>query len=205
MVYAFLYGVVLAFGLILPLGVQNVFVFNQGANQEHFLHALPCVITASICDSILIICAVLSVSVLVLQIAWLKVIFLIVGFCFLLYMGLVSWYSVPNKLQPGSIPLSAKRQILFTISVSLLNPHALLDTVGVIGSNSLQYAGSEKFVFTLACILVSCCWFFSLSIVGHFFHRLDTTGIWQQRMNKISACIIWAVALFIGWQLVVAL
>ena len=49
---------VLAFGLILPLGVQNVFVFNQGANHPKFIYALPAIITASICDTVLILIAV---------------------------------------------------------------------------------------------------------------------------------------------------
>ena len=31
MTEAILHGIILAFGLIIPLGVQNVFVFNQGA------------------------------------------------------------------------------------------------------------------------------------------------------------------------------
>lgn len=37
---ATIYGLVLAFGLILPLGVQNVFVFNQGRGTASF--ATPC-------------------------------------------------------------------------------------------------------------------------------------------------------------------
>ncbi len=40
-----------------------------------------------------------------------------------------------------------KKQILFAASVSLLNPHAILDTIGVIGTNSIQYIGSEKMGF----------------------------------------------------------
>jgi len=47
MIYAFIYGVILALGLIVPLDVQNIFIFNQGANQRHF-----CVLTASPCDLI---------------------------------------------------------------------------------------------------------------------------------------------------------
>ncbi|RZH87840.1 amino acid transporter, partial [Staphylococcus aureus] len=41
-----LHGILLALGLILPLGAQNVFVFNQGANQKKMINALPVVITA---------------------------------------------------------------------------------------------------------------------------------------------------------------
>ena len=32
---AIIHGIILAFGLIIPLGVQNVFVFNQGASQPN--------------------------------------------------------------------------------------------------------------------------------------------------------------------------
>ena len=57
-----IHALLLAFGLILPLGVQNVFVFNQGANQRTFKQALPVVFTASVCDTILLLVAVLGVS-----------------------------------------------------------------------------------------------------------------------------------------------
>lgn len=43
---AIIHGIVLAFGLILPLGVQNVFIFQQGAWQKHIWRALPAVISA---------------------------------------------------------------------------------------------------------------------------------------------------------------
>lgn len=54
----FIHAVVLAFGLILPLGVQNVFIFNQGLTQKKYLHALPAIITAGISDTPLIGAAV---------------------------------------------------------------------------------------------------------------------------------------------------
>ncbi len=58
---AILNGLFLAFPLIIPLGVQNIFIFNQGAVQISFIKALPSVITAAICDTILIGLAVLGV------------------------------------------------------------------------------------------------------------------------------------------------
>ena len=40
-----IHGILLAFGLILPLGVQNVFIFSQGATQptilKPYLQRLP--------------------------------------------------------------------------------------------------------------------------------------------------------------------
>ncbi|WP_307724718.1 LysE/ArgO family amino acid transporter [Sporolactobacillus inulinus] len=54
----------------------------------------------------------------------------------------------------------------FALSVSLLNPHALLDTIGVIGTNALNYSGSEKWTFAAACASVSWLWFFGLAWCG---------------------------------------
>ena len=202
MIHAFIYGFILAFGLIIPLGVQNIFVFNQGATQRHFLHAMPSVITAALCDTLLIVASVLGVSVVVLTIPWLKTAIFIIGFCFLMYMGLMIWKSHPTKLNSNANPYSAKRQIGFAASVSLLNPHALLDTIGVIGTNSLHFMGHDKLIYTLACVTVSWAWFLGLSVAGHFLHRLDKTGLGIKRVNKISALIIWAVAIYIAQQLI---
>lgn len=202
MIYAFIYGAILALGLIVPLGIQNIFIFNQGANQRHFLHAMPSVLTAIFCDAILIICAVLGISVVVFAIPWLKTTILLLGFCFLVYMGWVTWHSKPTKLKEGKKPLRARKQMIFAASVSLLNPHALLDTIGVIGTSSLQFMGNEKIIFTLACIFISAGWFFGLSVAGHFLHRLDKTGRWLQVINKVSAIIVWIIALYIAWLLI---
>ncbi len=202
MIYAFIYGAILALGLIVPLGVQNIFIFNQGANQKHFLHAMPSVLMALLCDTILIICAVLGVSMVVLAIPWLKTSIFLIGVVFLSYMGWVTWHSKPTKLEEGKKPLSAKKQVIFAASVSLLNPHALLDSIGVIGTSSLHFVGREKWMFTSACILISASWFFGLSVAGHFLHKLDKTGRWLRLINKISAIIVWGIALYFAWLLI---
>lgn len=87
MLTAFIHGFILALGLILPLGAQNVFVLQQGAMQPRFLRALPAVLTAALCDTALILLAVLGMSVVVFTMPWLQTILFAVGFFFLLYMG----------------------------------------------------------------------------------------------------------------------
>jgi L-lysine exporter family protein LysE/ArgO len=202
MLYAFIYGVILTFGLIIPLGMQNVFIFNQGATQKHFLHATPSILTAAICDAILILCAVLGVSLVVFTIPWFKTVFFLIGFFFLSYIGWVTWRSKPATLKTGMQPFSAKKQIAFATSFSLLNPHALLDTIGVIGTSALNFSGNEKWAYTLACIIVEFLWFFGLALAGHFVGKLDKTGMLLTAVNKISAVIIWGVAAYLGWHLV---
>ncbi|WP_102272568.1 LysE/ArgO family amino acid transporter [Cytobacillus massiliigabonensis] len=204
MLEAILHGLILAFGLILPLGVQNVFVFNQGAVQPQFRRALPVILTASICDTLLISLAVLGVSVVVLEYIWLKAILLTAGFLFLIYMGFITWRSKPESDEQAAIvSFTPKKQIAFAMSVSLLNPHAILDTVGVIGTSSLKYAGNEKTAFAVICILVSWAWFMGLGVAGRITGKLDKSGRLLLILNKVSAIVMWGTAIYIGSSLII--
>lgn len=191
-----LHGMLLAFGLILPLGVQNVFIFTQGVTQPNIVKALPATITAAICDTFLIVLAILGLSLIVLQFEWLRIVLLVGGILFLLYMGKVIWSSPAANVE-GEEALPMKKQILFALSVSFLNPHALLDIIGVIGTSSMKYSGQELLLFTGACIMVSWIWFFGLAILGA---ALTKTRISSQifiLFNKCSAIFIWGTVIYL--------
>ncbi|RHW41443.1 amino acid transporter [Neobacillus notoginsengisoli] len=198
---ALLHGVILAFGLILPLGVQNVFIFNQGAIHKRFTGTLPAVVTAGICDTLLISLAVAGVSIIVLNFEWLRNLLFIVGFLFLAYMGWSIWKTSGQGASNGRKELfSAKRQVAFAASVSLLNPHAILDTIGVIGTASLVYAGVDKWLFTIACIVVSWIWFFALAMTGRKVGQFDQRGSFLKRLNQVSALVVWGMAIYMGYM-----
>ena len=76
-----------------------------------------------------------------------------------------------------------------------------MDTIGVIGTSSLAYTGYEKWVFTVACIVVSWLWFFSLATSGRKIGQIDKNGKLLNRMNQVSAIIIWVMAIYMGYQL----
>ena len=192
-----LHGLILAFGLILPLGVQNVFVFSQGATQPKLAQAFPATITAAMCDTLLILFAVFGLSMIVMQFEWLRISLMIAGVLFLLYMGYVIWRS-ESKANGTNQALPIRQQVLFALSVSFLNPHAILDIVGVIGVSALKYVGAEQIIFTVTCILVSWLWFFGLTIAGAFVKKLDRAGNLMKRFNKCSAIFIWGTAIYIS-------
>ena len=198
--HAFWYGVILAFGLIIPLGIQNIFIINQGASQPKWVQTIPGVLTAFICDALLISGAVMGVSLAVLSIPLVKTFFYYVGLVFLIYMGWVTWRSSSQPTDSFQ-PLSSRQQIYFAASVSLLNPHAVLDSVAVIGTNSLHFIGTDKWLFTFACILVSFCWFVGLSLIGRLFKQKESNHTALKWLNKFSALTIWAVAIYIAKQM----
>lgn len=196
MLQSIFHGILLAFGLILPLGAQNVFVFNQGANQKKFRKCLPVIITAGFCDTFLIIIAVLGVSLILMSIPMLQLIIYVIGFIFLMYMTWSLWIEKPANIEKIK-PMNSKKQILFALSVSLLNPHAIMDTVGVIGTSASVYQGYEKLAFSLSTILVSWLWFIFLAVLGRILGTVDKTGKYILILNKVSSIIVFLVSLII--------
>ncbi len=200
MASAFLHGYLLSFGLILPLGPQNVFVFSQGATQPRPRRALPVVLTAALADTTLILVAVLGVSAVVLTVPGVKIALGVIGVCFLLFIGWMTWRSEVHA--DDAVKLAhewpVRRQIIFALSVSLLNPHAILDTIGVIGTSSLAYLGTARIAFTAACILNSWVWFFLLAVAGKLIGAIGPVRKW---LNRASAIIIWLSALYLVYNL----
>ncbi|MCO7126875.1 LysE family transporter [Sporolactobacillus shoreicorticis] len=202
MLTALIHGFLLSLSLILPLGAQNVFIFNQGARSAHLKEALAAILAASLSDTLLICLAVAGVSLLILTFPWLVTSLFIVGLLFLLFIGWKIWNdTATNNNQPGN-QLSAKKQVLFALSVSLLNPHAILDTIGVIGTNAAHYHGANQWFFALACISVSWIWFFGLAFAGHITGRAGKNGPILLLVNKCSAVMIWGIALYLFYKLI---
>lgn len=195
-----LHGVLLAFGLILPLGVQNVFIFTQGATQPTLMRALPATLTAAICDTLLILFSILGLSLIIMQIEALRTILMVGGILFLFYMSITIWRSSPSSVYEGAA-LPAKKQILFACSVSLLNPHALFDIIGVIGTSALKYNGIALVLFTASCIIVSWIWFFGLMFVGSRIKHLGNQATILTLFNKSSAVFIFAMAIYLGLEI----
>jgi L-lysine exporter family protein LysE/ArgO len=199
MTTAFIHGIILAIGLILPLGVQNIFVFTQGAISKRFIYVLPIVVTAALCDTLLITLAVFGVSVTIMSFVWMKSVLVIGGFIFLIYMGFITWRSkIDDKNTTGNMQFRSNgKMISYTLMISLINPHAILDTIGVIGTSSLSYQGYNKIAFLIACIFISWCWFFTLAFVGRLIGLKDKNGRILGYLNKVSAVVMWVAAIYL--------
>lgn len=99
LIQATIHGLLLALGLILPLGAQNIFIFNQGANHAKLKRVIPVIITAGLCDTILILLAVIGVSIILLTIPVLQLIIYIIGLIFLFYMTWTLWHAFPQTIE----------------------------------------------------------------------------------------------------------
>jgi Lysine efflux permease len=203
MVAAFIHGLVLALGLILPLGVQNLFVFQQGVVQPRFVSVLPAILAAALCDTLLILLSVSGAAAVLVHFAVLKNILMTAGILFLFYMGYANWHARSLAADAAVPVFSPRQQIVFATSVSLLNPAAFLDIIGVIGTSSLQYEAQAKLMFTVATILVSWLWFCGLGLLGGYLGSLQNVSDKLQTVNKIASLFIWGTAFYLGMKFLV--
>lgn len=194
----FLNGLLLGLSLIMALGPQNVFLIKQGARKNHAaLSAAICFF----CDILLVCGSVAGLHQLLLAHPYLQIWMIWLGSAFLLYYAVKNLRSAfsKNKQTTQETPQAHTRLqiILFALGFSLLNPHAIIDTLVIVGSGSSQYP-DHKLAFLAGVISASLIWFSSLTITTRYFSTILTkTTVWQ-RIELLSGLLM----AYIGIKLV---
>ncbi len=176
----YLNGLVLGLSLIMALGPQNIFLIKQGARRNHAtLSAIVCFI----CDIILVCASVAGLHELLLAHPTLQITMLWLGSAFLLYYAhkaLRNAFTGKNTAYEETKKLHTRAQIiLFALGFSLLNPHAIIDTLVIIGSGCSQFPDHEL-IFIAGVITASFLWFSSLTLTTRYFANVISKGaIWQ--------------------------
>jgi L-lysine exporter family protein LysE/ArgO len=192
-------GFALSAGLIVAIGTQNVFVLTQGA-RGHRPWLVAGVCTA--CDGLLIAAGVGGVGALAAASPGVSGFLALAGAAFLLIYGLRAFksaFSGESLGLAGDAALPSLRAILLgALGVSLLNPHALLDTVVLIGGLSSRLDAGGRVLFGLGAVTASACWFFSLSLGGRLLAPvLRRPGAWRV-LDVLVGLTMWALAAGIG-------
>ncbi|MFS0786580.1 LysE family transporter [Shouchella sp. 1P09AA] len=198
---AFVNGFVLATALIIPLGPQNLLIFHQGAVQPTYKKSMPTIVTSALADTLLIVVSVCGISFALQAIPFLEPLLYLVGSGFLVVIGWAIWKtdSKPKTFQQS--PYSGKKQVFLALSVSLFNPHAILDTIAVIGTYATHYnTRLEMLSFAFACILVSWLTFFLLAYLGKHLKQWKKSDWLFNSIHKVSAVTIWLLTLYFIYQ-----
>lgn len=201
MISAYIQGFLLGAGLIIAIGAQNAFVLSQGVRGQ-YNRIIPLI--CSLSDAILISIGVLGVGNLMASNEILSITASIGGALFLSWYGLKSFLSFLKKERldhKKEGPQSLKAAILFTLAVTLLNPHVYIDTILLLGGISSQYAGTVKYAFGAGAVSASFAWFFSLSLGGRFLSPLFKNPKAWKVLDLVVAGIMW----FMAWKLLIVL
>lgn len=177
----YLNGLMLGLSLITALGPQNVFLIRQGALRNHAgLSALICFF----CDIILVCASVAGLhEVLKLHptlqewVTWF-------GVAFLLFYGCKALKQALSKEKQAATTEERNPNrwqiIMLALGFSLLNPHAIIDSLVIIGGGSSQFPEHQQ-AFLLGVLTSSLLWFSTLTFTTHYFaHVLSRATVWKR-------------------------
>lgn len=195
----FIQGFALSAGLIMAIGAQNVFVLTQGARGHRpWFVAGVC----TVCDGLLIALGVGGVGTLAAASSQASGLLALAGAAFLAVYGLralkSAWSGESLGLDQSAGKPPVRTILLAALGVSLLNPHALLDTVVLIGGLSSRLDADGRICFGLGAVSASACWFFALSLGGRLLAPvLKSPRAW--RVLDVAVCLtMWSLAVGIG-------
>lgn len=193
----YLNGLFLGLSLVTALGPQNVFLIKQGVKKNHpALSAAICFI----CDIILVCASVAGLNRLLLSHPQLQLVMIWLGSTFLFYYAtkaLISAFSKKAEDKNNTPQTHNRLQIIvFALGFSLLNPHAIIDTLVIIGSGSSQFP-DHPIEFVLGILTSSFLWFCSLTMTTRYFSDVLNKGTVWRSIELVSGFIM----LFIGFKL----
>ena len=192
----FLQGLGLGAGLIIAIGAQNAYVLRQGLKREHHLAIAAVCSTA---DALLIVLGGAGVGTLIASTPILANAAAALGAAFLLVYGALAfrraWQGEALTGENDAPPARTLKSALLTaLAFSLLNPHALLDTVVLLGSISGQYEWDMRVWFLAGAVMASFTWFFTLAIAAGYLAPLFRKPKTWRILDGLIGCVMWAIA-----------
>ncbi|MBA2655408.1 MAG: LysE family transporter [Tatlockia sp.] len=174
-------GLMLGLSLIAALGPQNIFLIKQGARRKH---ALLSAIICFGCDTILAFASVAGLHHVLKMHPSLQIWLTYFGVVFLLFYGLKAFrqaFITKANAKTAEQKNSSRWQIvILALGFSLLNPHAIIDSLIIIGSGSSQFPNNPQ-AYLFGVITASFLWFSSLTLTTHYFaETLARVTVWRR-------------------------
>ncbi|KTC91578.1 LysE family transporter [Fluoribacter dumoffii] len=196
--FIYLNGLLLGLSLIIALGPQNVFLIKQGAQNNHaILSATICFI----CDLILICSSIAGLHKLLLIRPVLQIWMMVLGTVFLLFYAakaLTNAFSKPeNNAESVLQPRTRSQIVLLALGFSILNPHAIIDSLVIIGGGSSGYPNQEH-IFLLGVLTSSFIWFSSLTFTARYFSDVLTKANVWKGIELVSGVLMAFIGIKLG-------
>lgn len=169
--FSYIQGLLLGFSLIVAIGAQNLFVFNQGLIGKYVM--IVCLF-CSLSDALLILIGYSGLYLIIENNVILQNFIILIGFLWLLSYGVLKIREGLYFDQESNLDIQIShtnnrnlyKTILAISGITWLNPHVYLDTVFLIGSISNSVQSEKQFSFLLGAISSSFLFFFFLGYMG---------------------------------------
>ncbi len=181
--------------LILAIGAQNAFVLRQGLLGQH---VLPLVLLCAISDALLIGAGVVGFGAVVALWPSLPQIMALGGAGFLLaYGGARFWaaYKGSYALELAGAGRGLWPTLAIGAAFTWANPHVYLDTLGLIGAVSTDFAGwPAKAAFGAGAIAASFSFFFALGYGARWLAPVMASPRAWRWLDIAIGAVMWALA-----------
>ena len=173
-------GFITGLSLILAIGVQNIFVIEQGLKKQHvFLVCLIC----SISDLILIFLGIFLFhyfnQLFNQTIELILNILLILFLLHFIYSKIKTHYSDIN-FSNDLTNISKINIFIKTLGFTYLNPHVYSDTVFFLGNFSKNYLLNQKIAFGIGAAIASFLFFFALGYLSNYLSKYaKSKKVWR--------------------------
>ncbi|WP_417698446.1 LysE/ArgO family amino acid transporter [Psychromonas sp.] len=190
-------GLTLMATLIMPIGMQNAFVLNQGIRRQYHLFVAG---FCSIADAVFMSVGVWGGAKVFNTNPWLLTGIGILGAVFMYYYGFLSFKSATkggNNLNGEHKNRNFKAILLACCAFTILNPHVYIDTVVILGGFAANLTVEQRPWFVLGGVSASFIWFFGLSLLGQKLAPILSKPRSQQIIDFVIACMMWVLATYL--------
>jgi L-lysine exporter family protein LysE/ArgO len=180
-VTAFVFGLLFGMATAFPVGVQSFVVMNQGL-RFGYPKVMVGIVTASLCDSVLILLGAAGASAL-LRAPGHEGFLVAVGVLFFVVVGVTTLRAAPESDEQVESRARPRAMVAQTVGVSLFNPHAVFETVGLLGGAIAIQSPDDRLGFALGAIAASWLWFVVIGFGASALRSWLTAPVrlWTQR------------------------
>ena len=189
-------GFATGFSLILAIGAQNAFVLRQGLAKAHvFWLCFLCAVS----DALLITAGVLGFSAIVNRYPMLPDVMAWGGAAFLFVYGalrLKAAWKGKYELQLSGQSAGLWATLATGAAFTWLNPHVYLDTLGLVGAVSTDYAiDTERYIFGVGAVTAAFVFFFGLGYGARLLAPVMQSARAWQILDVVIGIVMWLIAL----------
>lgn len=165
----FLQGLLIGFAFVAPIGMQNIYVFNNGLTYR-LQKALLYTFFVWVFDALFCVTAFYGIGALITRNEILKLVIMLAGGTLTVYIGYTIIRSAKQRaVTSAENQLSLKQALLTALIVSWANPQALIDGTMMLGASRGTLTNAESIFFIIGVVSASFIWDLGMTTVFNLF------------------------------------
>ena len=189
-------GILIGFSFIAPIGMQNVFMFNN-ALSNRFAKAFFVASVIWIADASFALSAFWGFGAIIMSNIWFKIIIMLAGGGLVIWIGF-NIIKTARQVKIGSTgkTLSLSKSVLTAFLVVWGNPQAIIDGALMLGAFRSTLSFNDALLFILGVVIASAIWFFGITVtVNMLRHKISNKVLIF--INFISGIVVMIYGIYI--------